>query len=345
VPLHRPLYPFRQVKYSHQLVSFACLFREEQFCAVNKTKHLFMKQFLLFALLLLSGTLFAQMPKAINYQAIARNAQGQPLASQTIRVRLSILNQTAGNAVVYSEVRQLTTSAQGLFTLQIGSSGAVSTTGDFTAVNWVNNTSSKEVLKLEIDPNADGNFTDLGTQPLSTVPYAFASDIAINALNIGGHYVDTNTPSTDDVLRWNGSSWVATPKSYFAPQIIKYDAPANFVSAGNLAFAWAAQPVQVTIAAGQRITASLTGALGITSGTATGVGIGVCYQGAAGNMVHTNASNYPTLSISSRSVYTVSGTVSGLPAGTYNVGFCARNTSSVALNNNDGFNGFIMISY
>ncbi|QEC45120.1 C1q-like domain-containing protein [Pseudobacter ginsenosidimutans] len=152
----------------------------------------------------------AQMPKAINYQAVARNSSGQAIANQAIKVRLSIVNSAAGNAVIYSETRSVTTNSLGLFNLQIGSAGAVATTGSFTAINWLNNTTTVENLKVELDINNNNSFVDMGVQALVTVPYAFAADQAVNAINIGGHYVDTNTPNTGDILRWNGSAWVAT---------------------------------------------------------------------------------------------------------------------------------------
>lgn len=169
-----------------------------------------MKQFYLILVFVLSVVFVqAQMPKAINYQAVARNSAGQAIANQAIKVRLSIINSAAGNSVVYSETRSVTTNALGLFNVQIGGTGAVSTTGDFSAINWLNNTTSVENLKVELDINNNNSFVDMGTQALVTVPYAFAADQATNAINIGGHYVDTNTPNTGDVLRWNGSSWVA----------------------------------------------------------------------------------------------------------------------------------------
>ncbi|WP_275939278.1 collagen-like protein [Polyangium spumosum] len=123
---------------------------------------------------------------------------------------------------------------------------------------------------------------------------------------------------------------------------------AQTVNGGSLAFAWAAQPVTVTIAAGQRITGSAVMTLGTSlsgsPGVATAVGLGLCYQGSGGSITHFYSSSYPTAaSISVRAPYAAAGTVSGLPAGTYNVGFCVRNTSMVALGANDALNGWVIV--
>ena len=92
------------------------------------------KLFLLFPYLFFLIAANAQMPKTINYQAVARNAAGQPLTSKTMKVRLSILK-TASNSI-YSETRTITTNVSGLFNIEIGSTGALSTTGNFKTINW-----------------------------------------------------------------------------------------------------------------------------------------------------------------------------------------------------------------
>lgn len=312
-----------------------------------------MRQFFtFFVCILIMGTAFAQMPQAINYQAVARNNSGQPLANQAIKVRLSIVNTAGGNATLYSETRNVTTNTLGLFNVQIGGPGAISTSGNFASVNWLNNTSTTKALKVELDIDNSGAFVDMGTQGLATVPYAFAADQSVNAINIGGHYVDTNTPTIGDVLKWNGSAWVAQrpAKAYDAYTSI------NTVSGGSLAFAWAAVPKEITVYEGQTITAAISATLGTSFGTATNVGLSVTYQNAAGGpLIAFNGTDYLTVAaISTRNIYTVCGilkvvSASATPqqgeikAGTYNIGMGIRNTSSTAINNSDAINGFIMV--
>ena len=46
---------------------------------------------------------YAQVPQAFNYQAVARNAAGNLLASQTIGLKLSIHQGSSSGTIVYSE--------------------------------------------------------------------------------------------------------------------------------------------------------------------------------------------------------------------------------------------------
>jgi hypothetical protein len=136
----------------------------------------FKKKALLFlALLVLSFTGFAQAPNLLNYQGVARNAVGNPLPNQSMKLRLSIHDLLPSGAVVYSEIRQITTNLGGLFSAQIGSAGASSSTGTLGGVNWV---VGNKFLQVELDPTSNNNYIDLGTVQLVSVPYAFGAGSA-----------------------------------------------------------------------------------------------------------------------------------------------------------------------
>lgn len=300
---------------------------------------------------LLATSAMAQMPKAINYQAVARNTSGQALANQTIKVRLSILNTAAGNAILYSETRQVTTNALGLFNVQIGAQGAVSTSGNFAAISWTNNVASVESLKVELDINNNDSFVDMGTQGLVSVPYAFSADEAINTVNIGGHYVNTTTPANGDVLKWGGSSWAPQPVS----KVVSIDSPGISVASSSQIFAFSHTPVEVTVTVGQTLTVSISAILGASSGAATSVGLNPCYQKGDDQVIPFYPTSYLNVaSISNRNIYTLSGTLrvvpeggpvlgGTIPPGTYKIGLGVRNTGAMPLNSNDSVNGFILI--
>ena len=55
------------------------------------------------AILFLANFLIAQTPQAINYQAVARTADGVIIPTQNINVRFSILDVSVTGAVLYSE--------------------------------------------------------------------------------------------------------------------------------------------------------------------------------------------------------------------------------------------------
>jgi hypothetical protein len=135
----------------------------------------------------------AQVPQGIPYQAVTRNAQGQPLASTNVKVRFSILDSIVTGTAIYVETHSLTTSSLGLFTANVGTGAASS--GIFNNINWGQNF---KFLKVELDTTASGNnYIVLGTQQMMSVPYALysreASSISGGSGGSGGgnftHYI------------------------------------------------------------------------------------------------------------------------------------------------------------
>ena len=125
--------------------------------------------------LLFSALIFAQAPALIPYQAIARNAAGEPLASSTINARFTIHDGTATGSSVWQELQTVSTSALGLFTVQLGSS--VSLAG----VNWA---TGAKFMQVEI--NLGNGFVDIGTQQLLSAPYAlYAGNVHLNVSTAG----------------------------------------------------------------------------------------------------------------------------------------------------------------
>ena len=103
--------------------------------------------FILTGIFLTAACLHAQPPALFNYQGTVRNSVGSALVNKTITLRLSVREGTAG-LVLYSETRMVTTNAFGLFSVQIGSPGTISTTGSIPAVNWQN---GNKYMQVEVD--------------------------------------------------------------------------------------------------------------------------------------------------------------------------------------------------
>jgi len=104
----------------------------------------------------------AQVPNKFNYQAYARNSLGQAIPNANIKLRFSLADGSSGT-------RSVTTSSIGMFSVVIGSAGAISTTGNLANVNWGN---ASKYLKVEIDPAGGNNFSVLANSELVSVPYA-----------------------------------------------------------------------------------------------------------------------------------------------------------------------------
>ena len=139
-----------------------------------------MKNYLLFFGWIFLSTYIAkaQVPQGIPYQAVTRNAQGQPLASTNVKVRFSILDSIFTGTAIYVETHSLTTSSLGLFTANVGTGTASS--GLFNNINWGQNF---KFLKVELDTTATGNsYIVLGTQQMMSVPYALYAG-SVNNVN------------------------------------------------------------------------------------------------------------------------------------------------------------------
>jgi uncharacterized protein (TIGR02145 family) len=140
----------------------------------------------------------AQAPALIPYQAIARNAAGEPLASSTLNARFTIHDETATGTNVWQELQTVSTSSLGLFTAQLGSSVPLSN------LNWAN---GAKFMQVEIDLGQ--GFVDIGTQQLLSVPYALHSASAASALSAGDGI--SNVSLTGDSLFLNNGSFVIIP--------------------------------------------------------------------------------------------------------------------------------------
>jgi trimeric autotransporter adhesin len=120
--------------------------------------------------------------QGINFQGVARSGNGVILASQKISLKLSIIASNSTGNTEYVESRIINTNAQGIFSIIIGDTGTISTTGNFNGINWK---LGPKFLKVEMDPNAGTNFINMGTTQLQNVPYSFYT-YGIDASNISG---------------------------------------------------------------------------------------------------------------------------------------------------------------
>ena len=131
------------------------------------------KTLLILASVLFSAITFAQtVPQGINYQAVARDANGNELTNQSLSVRLSVVSGSSTGTISWQETHAVTTNDYGLFTAVIGqgTSTAAGSSATFDAVDWG---SASHYIKVEID--AGSGFADMGTNELMSVPYALSS--------------------------------------------------------------------------------------------------------------------------------------------------------------------------
>ena len=121
----------------------------------------------------------------INFQAVARDANGDLMTNATVAIEFNIHEATPNGTTVYSENQNLTTDDNGVFSAQIGSVSALD-------VSWNESSYFLEVLL---------NGTSVGTTQFVSVPYAMsAATMPSNAL------IGDSTTNHADVLTISGGN-------------------------------------------------------------------------------------------------------------------------------------------
>jgi uncharacterized protein (TIGR02145 family) len=136
---------------------------------------------ILFTLLIF---VFAQniFGQGINFQGVARSANGTILASSNISLRLSIISKNVDATPEYVETKTVVTNAQGIFSIVVGDATNAVVTGNFKNIAWKDGI---KFLKVEMDPSAGTNYINMGATQLQYVPYSFYS-LGVDAANVTG---------------------------------------------------------------------------------------------------------------------------------------------------------------
>ena len=106
-------------------------------------------------------------PESMNYQAVIRNGSGDIVASQSVGIRIDILQGSATGTSVYQETFTTTTNAYGSIAIQIGTGTVVS--GTFNTIDWGANS---YYVETAVDISGGPNFITISTTQFMSVPYA-----------------------------------------------------------------------------------------------------------------------------------------------------------------------------
>ena len=132
------------------------------------------RQLLTILSVLFCSITFAQsVPQGINYQAVARDANGDVLMNQALTIQFSVISDITTSAVSYQENHTVTTNDYGLYTAIIGQGIATSvgSSASFDVIDWGSTT---HFLKVEMDG------VDMGTTQLMSAPYSLHTKTADN---------------------------------------------------------------------------------------------------------------------------------------------------------------------
>lgn len=111
-----------------------------------------------------TGMMYAQIPQAMKYKAIAKDEWGIALPSKDVTLQFTILQ---NEIAIYRELHYTTTNKFGLMDVNIGE-GEVSL-GYFDQIDWGDGIYS---LKIELDPKGGTDFRIEGSDRLLSVPFA-----------------------------------------------------------------------------------------------------------------------------------------------------------------------------
>ncbi len=133
-------------------------------------KEVFSKIAISLILCILLLDLSAQMPQGLNFQAVARNSNGNILANTSLTVKIGVIAAT-GPVTVWEETHPVTTSDIGLFKLIIGKgTRTAGTVEQFSNISW-----STDKYSIKVELNGGNGYENMGTTELQAVPYAMVA--------------------------------------------------------------------------------------------------------------------------------------------------------------------------
>jgi microcystin-dependent protein len=161
-----------------------------------------------------------------------RDANGELIENATVGIQISILQGSESGFPVYMESFTPLTNDFGLISLEIGSGTLVG--GDFENINWGD---GPYFIKTEVDPAGGSDYSDLGSTPLVSVPYALHASKADTAnyadsadyAEIAGNAFDgdyaslTNTPDWNDTLDMRLDSAMFLSGEAASGNLVTYD--------------------------------------------------------------------------------------------------------------------------
>ena len=119
---------------------------------------------------------YSQAPEGINYQALVRDNDVNPLANTSVGIKISIYQGSVSGSIVFEEEFSPNTNQFGLVNLVIGQGALIS--GDFASIDWG---LGAYFVEVSADETGGTNYELLGTQELMSVPYALYAKAAENA--------------------------------------------------------------------------------------------------------------------------------------------------------------------
>ena len=141
---------------------------------------------------------FSQVPKVINYQAVAFDGNGECIKNGDISVRLSIRDSGPFGSILYQEEHiSIQTDINGLFKISMGEEGSPPTNaGEFDELGDIIWPDQERFFEVELDPSGGVNFNTVHIERLVSVPFALAA-------GNGKRYANSNQ---DEYIQFRGTN-------------------------------------------------------------------------------------------------------------------------------------------
>ena len=159
------------------------------------------------------------VPQGINYQAVARDANGDVLINQALTIQFSVISDITTSAVSWQETHTATTNDYGLFIAIIGG-GTTTSAGSsltFDVIDWG---ASNHLLRVEIDYG--NGLVDMGTTAFMSVPYSMnakTAETATTASNVDPTDELQSLSISGDTLFISSGNYIILPSSTPSLQI------------------------------------------------------------------------------------------------------------------------------
>ncbi|MEP7321786.1 MAG: hypothetical protein ABI761_07695 [Saprospiraceae bacterium] len=115
-----------------------------------------------------------EVPKGMNYQAVARDVKGELIPNKKIGLKISLFSFEGIHHVNhYSETHEVSTNALGLFNLVVGQ--GLNITGEYGLIPW---NSENIWMEVALRDEADKRFITISSSKLQAVPYAIHASTA-----------------------------------------------------------------------------------------------------------------------------------------------------------------------
>lgn len=164
------------------------------------------------AVCLLPAVAFADVPTLINYQGILTDAGGAPITAP-VNVSFSIFQDPAGGTAGWTESQSVTPDADGRFTVLLGAVNPIPTTmfdwhERYLEVQVSGDTPFPRIRFISVAYAYHAKRSDSASLSFSAAPGSVNSDAIIDGTILFSDMAP-NGAASGQVMKWNGSAWVA----------------------------------------------------------------------------------------------------------------------------------------